>query len=95
MYKIVLHEQVLSKDFKELDKPEIEKIFRAIKEKLETDPLTFGRPLRKELKGYYRLRVNFYRVIYKILKQEVVVSVIKIGKRKDSEVYEDARKRTQ
>lgn len=93
MYKIVLHEQVLSKDFKELDKPEIEKIFRAIKEKLETDPLTFGKPLRKGLKGYYRLRVDFYRVIYKIIKHEVVVSVIKIGKRRDSEVYEYARKR--
>jgi len=93
MYKIVLHKKVYSEDLKELDKGEVEKIFKALKEKLGRDPIQFGKPLREALKGYYRLRVDFYRVVYKVVKQEVTVSVIKIGKRKDNEVYEDAVKR--
>jgi mRNA interferase RelE/StbE len=93
MYKIVLHKEVLSKDLKELGPYETEKIFKVIKEKLEIDPIHFGKPLRKELKGYYRLRVDFYRVIYEIKNQEVTVFVLKVGKRKDNEVYKAALKR--
>ncbi len=93
MYRIVLHQQVLSKDLKDLDSHEIERIFRAIKGKLEMNPVQFGKPLRKDLKGYYRLRVDFYRIIYQINKGNVTVFIIKIGKRKEDDAYVDAQKR--
>lgn len=93
MYKIVFHQKVVTEDLKGLDRNELEKIFKAIKEKLVTSPIQFGKPLKKELKGYYRLRVDFYRIVYKIIKHEITVSVIKVGKRKDNEVYDEAMKR--
>ena len=51
-----------------------------------TDPLKFGLPLRRNLKGYMKLRVGDYRIVYSISKKTVTVHVIKIGHRKD--VYE-------
>jgi mRNA-degrading endonuclease RelE of RelBE toxin-antitoxin system len=39
---------------------------KAIRERLETDPISYGKPLRKNLNGYRRLRVGRYRIIYKI-----------------------------
>ncbi len=62
-------------------------IKRAIEDKLMTDPLKFGLPLRRNLFGLFKLRVGDYRIIYKIEKAEVVVLVISVGHRKD--VYED------
>jgi len=49
------------------------------------DPVRFGVPLRRTLKGLMKLRVGNYRIIYSIQKKTVVVSIIKIGHRR--EVY--------
>lgn len=62
-------------------------IRKAIEKKLTVDPITFGKPLRFSLKGYRRLRVGDYRVIYKIIEDKVLVIIIDIDHRKD--VYED------
>ena len=59
---------------------------RAIEEKLMIDPLRFGIPLRRNLKGLLKLRVGDYRVIYSVERKIVTVYVIKIGHRRD--VYE-------
>ena len=56
---------------------------------LSRDPHV-GKPLRGELKGYWSLRVGAYRIIYSILKEEVVVEVLRIHHRK--EVYEKLRR---
>ncbi len=58
---------------------------RAIEDKLMVDPLRFGLPLRRNLKGLMKLRVGDYRIIYSIEREMVTVFVIKIGHRK--EVY--------
>ena len=47
------------------------------------DPLRFGLPLRRSLKGYMKLRVGDYRIIYSIDRRTVSVQVIKVGHRKD------------
>jgi len=60
---------------------------KAIEEKLMVDPLKFGRPLRRNLSGLFKLRVGDYRIIYQIYEHEVLVVIIKVGHRK--EVYED------
>lgn len=62
-------------------------IKKAIEDKLATDPLKFGVPLRRNLLGLFKLRVGNYRIIYQIKKNEVVVLVVAIGHRK--QVYED------
>lgn len=49
------------------------------------DPIKFGLPLKRNLKGLMKLRVGHYRIIYSVQKNTITVFVIKIGHRK--EVY--------
>ncbi len=85
MWKI-LYKKSVEKDLKKTSK-EIQYILRrTIEEKLMLDPIKFGIPLRRNLKGFMKLRVGDYRIIYSIQKEIVTVYVIKIGHRK--EVYE-------
>ena len=62
------------------------RIKHAIEERLMVDPIGFGKPLRYSLKGYRRLRVGDYRVIYCIKADLNIVIVVAIKHRKD--VYE-------
>lgn len=54
---------------------------RAI-DSLANDPYR-GVPLRRELKGFYKLRVGDYRIVYDILRERITVVVVGIGHRKD------------
>jgi mRNA interferase RelE/StbE len=84
MWKVIYKKSVL-KDLKGIS-AEIQYILRrAIEEKLMADPLRFAIPLRRSLKGYMKLRVGDYRIIYTIERETVTVYVIKSGHRK--EVY--------
>ncbi len=84
MWKIVYKKSV-KKDLKKIS-PDVRYILRrAIEEKLMIDPLRFGIPLRRTLKRLMKLRVGDYRIIYTIQKKTIVVSIIKIGHRR--EVY--------
>jgi mRNA interferase RelE/StbE len=64
-------------------------ILKAVNRKLSLDPEAYGKPLTGEFKGYWRLRVNDCRVIYRIVRDHVLVLVVKIGVRKDDKVYRD------
>jgi mRNA interferase RelE/StbE len=48
------------------------------------NPHRVGKRLRFELEGFYAARRGQYRVIYRILDDEVVVEVIKISHRGDA-----------
>jgi mRNA-degrading endonuclease RelE of RelBE toxin-antitoxin system len=63
-------------------------IKRAIDERLAIDPLGFGRPMRYSLKGYRRLRVSDFRIIYRIDPDEKVIVIVAIKNRKDVYAYE-------
>lgn len=93
MYTIRFHTLVLRKDFKNLSRDVQRKIVRAIYKKLTVDPFAFGKPLLHELKGYYRLRIDPYRIVYRVSKKEVTVFVIHVGLRKDFIVYLETAKR--
>ncbi|MBI4686882.1 MAG: type II toxin-antitoxin system RelE/ParE family toxin [Nitrospirae bacterium] len=63
-------------DVKSIDLPLInEKIKSRIKNSVETRlttaPHQYGEPLRKTLKGYWKLRVGDYRVVFKISGNEI------------------------
>lgn len=81
--------QVVEKDIPALPKNIKTRVQNAIQEKLTYHPETFGKPLRRSLKGYRRLHVGEYRVIFRIEKS--VVKIFVIGHR--SAVYEDYVKR--
>jgi len=56
---------------------------KAMKERLEVDPISFGKPLRYSLKGHRRLRVGDYRVVYRIDDRKKVVTIVAVDHRKD------------
>jgi mRNA interferase RelE/StbE len=84
---IIEYDIEIEEKLRELPKPVREMIRKAIEKKLMVDPITFGKPLRYSLKGYRRLRVGDYRVIYRIIEDKVLVMIVDIDHRK--EVYED------
>lgn len=81
-------------DVKEIDIPALnstirKRIKKAIETRLVTEPHKYGEPLRKTLKGYWKLRVGDYRVVYKIVHNEVwILGAIHRGK-----VYREIEKR--
>jgi mRNA interferase RelE/StbE len=93
MYKVLIDELVFSEDFERIDRPSQQRIIKAVRDKLSTEPKAYGKPLRGDLKGFWRLRVGQYRVIYQVLESEVTVYVIKVGYRRDMEVYEQLASR--
>lgn len=70
------------KAVKKLDKKTQSSIFSKLEE-LENsqDPCVFAKPLRYGLKGYWRLRVGSYRVIFSVEKYELVILVVDVDRR--------------
>lgn len=89
MWQIKIHQLVLATDFKAIPLPQQKIILKVIQKKLSIDPKNYGRPLTGKFSGYWRLRVEDYRVIYRIINEQIVVLVVKIGIRKDDRVYQE------
>ncbi len=66
----------MNDDIPKLSQTWKDKIKRAIENKLTTKPETFGKPLRRSLKGYRKLRVGDYRVIFRLEKKTVKILAI-------------------
>jgi mRNA interferase RelE/StbE len=80
---------------KKVDLPRIDEknksmIKRTIEERLTTRPEVFGRPLLRSLKGYWKLRVGDYRIVFKISGNDLRIFGI-IHRKK---VYQDIERRT-
>ena len=86
----LFYHPVVTGDLTDLDKKLKRRIQTAIEQRLTTAPHQYGEPLRKTLKGYWKLRVSDYRVVFKVVEQEVCV--FGIIHRKD--VYERIARRT-
>ena len=93
IWQVKIHPLVFSEDLKKIDNSDAQKIIKAIRKKLTVNPVEFGSPLKGNLKGLYKLRVDFYRVIYQFDSDKIIVLVAKVGKRKDFEVYDEVPKR--
>lgn len=87
MFKVLIDELVLKKDFKKIDTTGQQRIIKTIRKKLTIKPKEFGKPLAGDLKGYWKLRIGEYRVIYEIEEEKVLVYVILVGYRRDEEAY--------
>ncbi len=88
-FEIHYHELVIQKDIPRLSKSTKIRVKNAIEEKLMTSPEIFGKPLRKSLNGYRKLRVGNYRIIFRIV--NLIVKIFLIQHR--SVVYKHAVKR--
>lgn len=81
MFRIEYHSLVVENDIPKIDKSVRDRIREAIENKLVDKPMVFGAPLRGTLKGYWKLRIGDWRVVYLISAK--AVRVIFIGHRRD------------
>jgi len=85
-YTVEYLDTVVKKDIPRLPKIIQRVIKLAIEERLMVDPIGFGKPLRYSLKGHRRLRVQDYRIVYRIEPDKENIVVIAIKDRK--EIYQ-------
>ena len=89
-FELRYHPDVRKIDIPLLNKKLRERIKKSIETRLMTEPHRYGEPLRKTLKGYWKLRVGDYRIVFKVVKDEVRIFGI-IHRKK---VYDHIIKRT-
>jgi mRNA interferase RelE/StbE len=68
----VLYKASVHRDLRKIDRRNVERILREIRNVLENNPRS-GEALHGEFAGLYKLRIGDYRVIYSLLEQDVLV----------------------
>jgi len=76
-YIITYHSLVVRDDIPKIDTKHKNSVQRAIGERLATKPDQYGKPLRYPIKGYWKLRVGDYRIVFKIKKENVIIVAIR------------------
>jgi len=79
--KIKYHPKVKNEDITRLSSNIAIRIENAIINRLMVNPIKYGFYLRGSLKGYRKLRVGDWRIIYRIVDKEI--RIIAIANRKD------------
>ena len=88
-YHLKYHPDVKKSDLPEIDTKNRGMIRRAIEDRLSTQPEVYGKPLQRTLKGYWKLRVGDYRVVFKVFGDDICILGI-IHRKK---VYKPIKKR--
>lgn len=78
---ISYHKEVVKNDIPALPAAMKARLKSAIETKLTMSPEQYALPLRRTLKGYWKLRVGDYRVIFEFERSMIVI--LGIGHRKD------------
>lgn len=89
MFELLYQAEVVKKDIPKLSAQWQETIRVAIETKLTTKPELYGKPLRRSLKNYRKLRVGDYRVIFRIEEKQVKIFIIQHR----SKIYSQITKR--
>jgi len=88
--KIKYHPKVKNEDIPRLTFNIAVRIEKAIRNRLMINPVKYGFYLRGSLKGYRKLRVGDWRIIYRIGDKEIRINAI--GNRKDIHKFATIRK---
>lgn len=72
-FKVIYHQDVKSRDIPKISADIRKRIRRAIENRLLLAPQEYGTPLRKSLKGYWKLRVGDYRIVFKVYGDEILI----------------------
>ncbi len=87
--KLKYHPDVKRSDLPKIDAKSRGTIKRAIEDRLATQPEAYGKPLRRTLKGYWKLRVGDYRIVFKVSSNDILI----LGIIHRKEVYSLIKKR--
>jgi len=79
----VLFNAAIEKDLRHIDVTQQKRILDAIQSELSESPRQNGTPLKGKFKGFWKMYVVPYRVIYTVNDREGTVYIEKIGHRKD------------
>ncbi len=88
-FEIAYKDVVIEEDIPRLDFTWKDRVRRAIEERLTMHPEIYGKPLRHALRGFRKLRVGDYRIIFHIVGNKVLI----VGILHRSDVYERMMKR--
>jgi mRNA interferase RelE/StbE len=96
-YEVILHPEVIKRDFRELSKTQLMLVYKQFK-KLQTSPelgQLLGNKNGYNLTGCRKMYVDKkkVRIVYTILEEIITVEVIAVGKRDDMAVYAEAGER--
>jgi mRNA interferase RelE/StbE len=69
----VLYHPSVKDDLAKINAKLKQRIKKAIETRLMAAPQKYGEPLRKTLKGYWKMRVGDYRLVFKITRNEIPV----------------------
>ncbi|MGD0328302.1 MAG: type II toxin-antitoxin system RelE/ParE family toxin [Minisyncoccia bacterium] len=75
-FEVIYQQKVVEEDIPQLTSAWRVKIQAAIEEKLSSYPDLYGKPLRRSLKGYRKLRIGDYRVVFRIAGTKVLILAI-------------------
>jgi len=89
VYNLIYHADVTKVDLPKIDEKNKSMVKRAIEDRLATKPEIYGRPLQRTLKGYWKLRVGDYRVVFKISQDDILI----LGIIHRKSIYKDVGKR--
>ena len=88
-YRLIYHTDVKNTDLPKIDNKNKAMIKKTIKKRLSAQPEKYGSPLQQTLKGYWKLRVGDYRVIFKISGNDIFI----LGIMNRKSVYSQINKR--
>jgi len=89
LYFNVLYHPNVKKDLAKINSKVGAQIKKAIENRLRKSPEQYGEPLRKTLKGYWKLRVGDYRIVFKINGNEIWI----LGIMHRKNVYKEVNRR--
>jgi mRNA interferase RelE/StbE len=85
----ILYHPAVKDDLVRINEKLKKRIKKAVETRLMVAPEQYGEPLRKTLKGYWKMRIGDYRLVFKVARTEILV--LGIIHRKN--VYESVSKR--
>ncbi len=72
-FTILYNPKVVRDDIPALSSVNRDRICEAIENKLMVSPEQYAKPLRRSLRGYRKLRVGDYRIIFRIQEDNIII----------------------
>ena len=92
-YSIKVHDD-FKKDLEKISQPIQDQLYKKLK-KVQQNPHIPKNRLNGELSSCYKIKLlkGGIRLVYQVIDDELVILLVTVGKRADSEVYEEAKHR--